>query len=262
MIPGAEIHRGAIVEPGARIPASCRVGPFCYVSAEVELGEHCELISHVVIHGPSRIGSHNRFFPFASIGLPPQDLKFAGEKTRLEMGDHNTVRECVTIHRGTAGGGGVTRIGNHTLIMAYAHIAHDCLIGDHAILANAATLGGHVTVEEWAVVGALCPVHQFVRIGAYSYIGGGTTITQDVLPFSKTVAARDTHAYGLNATGLQRRGFSRERIRKIHHAFKVLLASKLNTSQALEKLKAEPQAGEDVALLIRFIEASQRGVIK
>jgi len=257
-----KIHPTAIIEAGARIPASCRVGPFCYVSAEVELGEHCELISHVVIHGPSRIGSHNRFFPFTSIGLPPQDLKFAGEKTRLEIGDHNTVRECVTIHRGTVGGGGVTRIGNHTLIMAYAHIAHDCLIGDHAILANAATLGGHVTVEEWAVVGALCPVHQFVRIGAYSYIGGGTTITQDVLPFSKTVAARDTHAYGLNATGLQRRGFSRERIRKLHHAFKVLLASKLNTSQALEKLKSEPEAGDDVALLIRFVEASQRGVIK
>jgi UDP-N-acetylglucosamine acyltransferase len=156
----------------------------------------------------------------------------------------------------------LTRVGNHTLIMAYAHVAHDCVIGDRVILANGATLGGHVTVEDWAVVGALCPVHQFVRIGTHAYIGGGTTVTRDVLPFSKTAAARDTHAYGLNALGLERRGFSKERIRKIHHAYKVLLASKLNTSQALEKLKSEPDRGEDVETLIRFIEASERGVIK
>ena len=228
----------------------------------MQLGEACELISHVAMEGPSRIGSHNRFFPFSSIGLGPQDISYKGEPTRLEIGDHNTVREFVTLNRGTVKGGGVTRIGNHTLIMAYAHVAHDCAIGDHVILANAATLGGHVTVEEWAVVGALCPVHQFVRIGAHSYIGGGTTITKDVLPFSKTVAARDTHAYGLNAVGLERRGYSKERIKKIHHAFKTLLASKLNTTQALEKLKAETDRGEDVDLLIRFIEQSERGVIK
>jgi UDP-N-acetylglucosamine acyltransferase len=256
------VHPTAIIDPGATVPDSCRVGPYCVIGPDVELGENCELISHVRMEGPTRIGSHNRFFPFSSIGLAPQDLKYAGEPTRLEIGDHNTIREFVTINRGTVGGGGLTRVGNHTLIMAYAHIAHDCHIGDHVILANAATLGGHVTVEEWAVVGALCPVHQFVRIGAHSYIGGGTTITKDVLPFSKTVAARDTHAYGLNAVGLERRGFSEERIRKIHHAFKVLLASKLNTSQALEKLKAEPELGEDVEMLIRFIEGSERGIIK
>ncbi|HEV8525855.1 MAG TPA: acyl-ACP--UDP-N-acetylglucosamine O-acyltransferase [Terriglobales bacterium] len=256
------VHPTAIIDPGATVPDSCRVGPYCVIGPDVELGENCELISHVRMEGPTRIGSHNRFFPFSSIGLAPQDLKYAGEPTRLEIGDHNTIREFDTINRGTVGGGGLTRVGNHTLIMAYAHIAHDCHIGDHVILANAATLGGHVTVEEWAVVGALCPVHQFVRIGAHSYIGGGTTITKDVLPFSKTVAARDTHAYGLNAVGLERRGFSEERIRKIHHAFKVLLASKLNTSQALEKLKAEPELGEDVEMLIRFIEGSERGIIK
>ena len=258
----AHIDPTAIVHPGARVPASCRIGPYCVIGDEVELGEHCELMSHVVLEGPTRIGSHNSIFPFSSIGLPPQDLKYAGEKTRLEIGDHNTIREYVTINRGTAGGGGVTRIGSHTLIMAYVHIAHDCIIGDHVIMANAATLAGHVTVEDWAMVGALCPVHQFVRVGAHSYIGGGTTITRDVLPFSKTVAARDTHAYGLNAVGLERRGFSRERIRNIHHAFKVLLASKLNTAQAIEKLRSEPDRGEDVELLIRFIEASERGVIK
>jgi UDP-N-acetylglucosamine acyltransferase len=146
--------------------------------------------------------------------------------------------------------------------MAYAHIGHDSVIGDHAMLINGATLAGHVTVEEWAVVGALCPVHQFVRIGAHSYIGGGTTITQDVLPYSMTSAERDTHAFMLNKVGLQRRGFSNERIAKLHHAFKVLLASKLNTSQALEKLRTEGELGDDVELLVRFIETSQRGVIK
>lgn len=226
------------------------------------MGEDCELMSHVVLHGPTRMGSHNRVFPFASLGLEPQDLKFKGEKTLLEIGDHNVIREFVTVHRGTPGGRGVTRIGNHTLLMAYAHVAHDCFVGDHAIMANAATLAGHVTVEEWAVVGAFSPVHQFTRVGAHAYIGGGTVVTKDVLPFSKTVASRDARAYGLNAIGLERRGFSRERIRKIHHAYKVLLTSKLNTSQALEKLKAETDLGEDVAMLIRFIEASERGVIK
>jgi UDP-N-acetylglucosamine acyltransferase len=194
--------------------------------------------------------------------MAPQDLTYAGEPTRLEIGEHNTIREFVTINRGTVKGGGLTRVGNYILVMAYTHIAHDCLIGDHVILANAATLGGHVTVEEWATVGALCPIHHFIRIGAHSFIGGGTTITRDVLPFSKTSAARDVQAYGLNAIGLERRGFSKERIRKIHHAYKVLLASKLNTSQALEKLKAEADRGEDVEMLIRFIEQSERGVIK
>jgi UDP-N-acetylglucosamine acyltransferase len=172
------------------------------------------------------------------------------------------IREFVTINRGTVKGGGCTRVGDHNLIMAYTHIAHDCQIGSHIIMANAATLGGHVTVEDWATVGALCPVHHFVRIGRYSFIGGGTTITRDVLPFSKTSAERGTHAYGLNAVGLERRGFSKERIGKIHHAYRVLLTSKLNTSQALEKLKAEADGGEDVEVLIRFIESSERGVIK
>jgi UDP-N-acetylglucosamine acyltransferase len=256
------IHPTALVDPDARIPASCRVGPYCVVGADVELGENCELVAHVVLEGPTRLGTHNRIFPFASLGQPPQDLKFAGEKTRLEIGDHNQIREFVTLHRGTVGGGGVTRIGSHTLIMAYAHVAHDCVVGDHVILANNATLAGHVTVEDWATVGALCPVHQYVRVGRYAFIGGGSTITKDVLPFSKTVAARDAHAYGLNALGLERRGFTPERIRKLHHAFKLLLASKLNTSQALERLKTEANLGEDVELLVRFIESSARGIIK
>ena len=256
------IHTTAIVDPRAKIHPSCKIGPYCVIGPQVELGEGCHLVSHVTIEGPTRIGADNGFFPFCSIGMAPQDLTYAGEPTRLEIGDHNEIREFVTINRGTIKGGGLTRVGNYTLVMAYTHIAHDCDIGDHVILANAATLGGHITVGEWAVVGALCPVHHFVRIGAHAFIGGGTTITRDVLPFSKTAAARDTHAYGLNALGLERRGFSKERIRKIHHAYKLLQASKLNTSQAVERMKAEPDRGEDVDMLISFIEASERGVIK
>jgi len=256
------VHPTAIIDPLAKIHPSCKIGPYCVIGPQVQLGEGCHLVSHVTMEGPSKIGADNGFFPFSSIGLAPQDITYAGEPTQLEIGDHNQIREFVTINRGTLKGGGVTRVCNHNLIMAYTHVAHDCVVGDRVILANAATLGGHVTVEDWAVVGAMCPVHQYVRIGAHSYVGGGTTITKDVLPFSKTVAARDTHAYGLNTLGLERRGFSKERIRKIHHAYKVLLASKLNTSQALKMLKAEPDGGTDVEMLIRFIESSERGVIK
>jgi UDP-N-acetylglucosamine acyltransferase len=256
------IHPTAVVDPSAKIPASCSVGPYCIVHADVELGENCELISNVVLGGPSRFGSGNKIYPYAVLGMDPQDITYKGEPTRLEVGDNNLIREYVTITRGTTKGGGITRVGSHILIMAYTHIGHDCAIGDHAMLVNAATLAGHVTVEEWAVVGALCPVHQFVRIGAHAYVGGGTTITQDVLPYSMTSAERDTHAYMLNKVGLQRRGFSRERIAALHHAFKILLASRMNTSQAIEKLRAEGAQGADVEALLKFVESSQRGVIK
>jgi UDP-N-acetylglucosamine acyltransferase len=256
------IHPTAIVDPSAQIPASCEIGPYCIIGPGVELGDRCKLHAHVVLGGPSKFGSDNQIFPFAVIGGEPQDVTYKGEPTRLEVGDRNIIREYVTITRGTLKGGGTTRVGSDTLIMAYTHIGHDSVIGDHVMLINGATLAGHVIVEEWAVVGALCPVHQFVRIGAHSYVGGGTTITQDVLPYSMTSAERDTHAFMLNKVGLQRRGFSAERIKKLHHAFKVLLASKLNTSQALEKLRAESGLGGDVESLVRFIESSQRGVIK
>src|SRR5215472_13569024 len=255
-------HPTAIIDPSAKVPGSCCIGPYCVIGADVELGEDCELISHVAMHGPMTAGSHNRFFPFCAIGIEPQDVSFRGEKTRLEMGDHNVVRECVTINRGTVKGGGVTRVGSHTLFMAYSHIGHDTVVGDHAMLVNGATVAGHVIVEDWAVVGALCCVHQFVRIGAHSYIGGGTVITKDVLPFAKVVSPRETRSFGLNSVGLERRGFSKERLHRIHHAFRLLTNSKLNTTQALDKLKAEGDQGEDVAMLVRFIEASERGVIK
>jgi UDP-N-acetylglucosamine acyltransferase len=256
------IHPSAVVDPSAHIPDSCTIGPFCVVGPGVELGEHCELISHVSLSGPTKLGDRNRIFPFASVGMGPQDLSYKGEPTRLEIGSHNEIREYVTIHRGTVKGGALTKIGSHCLVMAYAHIAHDCIIGDHVIMANAATLAGHVTVEDWAVVGALCPVHQFVTIGKHSYIGGGTTITQDVLPFSKTCAVRDVHAYGSNSIGLERRGFSKDRIRQIHKAFRILLAAKLNTSQALERIEREVEPTEDVTMLVEFIRKSERGVVK
>src|SRR3954471_3522578 len=256
------VHPTAVIHPSAKVPASCSVGAFCVIGEQVELGEQCELMAHVVLGGPAKIGSNNRFFPFSAIGMEPQDVSFGGEKTSLEIGDHNTIREYVTINRGTAKGGGITRIGSHALIMAYSHIGHDCMVGDHAMLVNGATLAGHVAVEDWAVVGALCPVHQYVRIGTHAYIGGGSTITQDVLPFSKTSAARNNRAYGLNSVGLERRGFTSERIAKLHHAYRVLLSSKLNTSQAIEKLRGEGDQGEDVEMLMRFVESSERGIIK
>ncbi|HEY6720565.1 MAG TPA: acyl-ACP--UDP-N-acetylglucosamine O-acyltransferase, partial [Burkholderiales bacterium] len=169
------VHPTALIDARAKVPASCKIGPYCVIGADVEIGEGCHLVSHVAIEGPTKIGADNGFFPFCAIGMAPQDVTYKGEPTRLEIGDHNEIREFVTINRGTVKGGGLTKVGSHLLIMAYTHIGHDCMIEDHAMLVNGATLGGHVTVEEWAVVGALCPVHQFVRIGAHSYIGGGTT---------------------------------------------------------------------------------------
>ena len=262
------IHPTAIVAAGAQIPASCSIGPYCTVGPNVVLGEECELISHVVLDGHLTLGRGNRIYPFASVGVAPQDLKYAGEPTRCELGDNNTIRESVTISRGTVGGGGITRLGSGCLIMAYVHIGHDCQIGDGCILANAATLAGHVVIEEYAVVGALCPVHQYCRIGRYSYIGGGTTITQDVLPYSLTCIERNNHAYGLNKVGLERRGFTPAQLKALRQAYRLLQASKLNTTDALaairKKLLAEGDSvdTEHVAYLAEFIAASHRGVIK
>ena len=256
------IHPTAIIDKSAVIPQSCSIGAYCVIGAQVELGENCEVMAHAVIQGPTRMGSHNRIFSFASVGLEPQDITYNGEATRLELGDHNLIREYVTINRGTVKGGGTTRIGNHVYMMAYSHIGHDCQVADHAMLVNGATLAGHVTVEEWATIGAMSAVHQFCRVGAHAYIGGGTMATQDVLPFSKTSAARENRAYGLNSIGLKRRGFSDERIEKLQRAYRLLLASKLNTTQAVEKIKSEGEMSEDVEMLVRFIESAERGVIK
>lgn len=256
------IHPTAIVAPGAVIPESCVVGPYSTIGPNVVLGEECELVSHVVLDGHLRAGARNRFFSFACVGVAPQDLKYKGEPTGVTLGDDNVIRECVTISRGTAGGGGTTRIGSGCLIMAYAHIGHDSVIGNGCILANSATLAGHVTIDDYATVGALNQVHQFCRIGKYAYTGGGTTITQDVLPYSLTSAKRETRAYGLNKVGLERRGFGSDRLRAIQHAYKLLLTAKMNTSQAIAKLKEEGIATADVSYLVEFIESSERGVLK
>lgn len=256
------IHPTAIVAPGAKIPSSCTVGPYSTIGPNIVLGEDCELVSHVILDGHLKTGARNRFFPFASVGVAPQDLKYKGEPTGATLGNDNTIRECVTISRGTAGGGGTTRVGSGCLIMAYAHIGHDSVIGDGCILANSATLAGHVIVEDYATVGALNQVHQFCRIGKYAYTGGGTTVVQDVLPYSLTSAKRETHAYGLNKVGLERRGFDQDRLRAIQRAYRLLLASRMNTSQAVAKIKEEGIATEDVAYLVRFIESSERGAHK
>jgi UDP-N-acetylglucosamine acyltransferase len=256
------IHPTAIVAAEAVIPESCTVGPYCTVGPHVVLGEGCELVSHVVLDGHLTAGAGNRFFSFACVGVAPQDLKYRGEPSALVLGDDNTIRECVTISRGTEGGGGTTRLGSRCLIMAYTHIGHDSAIGSDCILANGATLAGHVIVEDYATVGALCPVHQYCRIGRHAYIGGGTTITQDVLPYSLTSATREVHAFSLNKVGLERRGFDGQRVRAIHHAYRILLASKMNISQAVGKLRAEGIDSPDVAYLVDFIEKSERGIIR
>jgi UDP-N-acetylglucosamine acyltransferase len=226
----------------------------------VALGEDCNLISHVVLDGRTHIGARNTFYPFCAVGVPPQDLKYRGEATETVLGDDNTIRECVTVSRGTAGGGGVTRIGSNCLLMASAHIGHDSQVGSHCILANAATLAGHVVIEDYATVGAFSPVHQHCTVGTYAFIGGGTIVTQDVLPFSLTSSRRENKAFGINKIGLARRGFSAERLQRLQKAFRLLLAAKMNTTQALEKIRQ--LEGEDVALLAAFLERSERGVIK
>jgi len=259
------IHPTAIVAEGAVVPASCMVGPFCTIGPNVVLGEGCELVSHVVLDGHSTFGARNKIFSFACLGIAPQDLKYAGEPTRVEIGDGNTIREYVTISRGTVGGGGVTRVGSGNLIMAYVHIGHDSQIGNECILPNGATLAGHVTVEDYATLSANAPVHQFCRVGKYAYIGGGTTITQDVLPYSLTSIERNNHAYGVNKVGLQRRGFSAEDVRELSTAMRALVSGKNNTTQALgiiHEMISQGAGGEHVKYLAEFVEKSERGVIK
>lgn len=261
----ANIHATAIVAEGAVIPDSTKVGPFCTIGPNVVLGEDCELVSHVVLDGHTTIGRNTRIFPFASVGVEPQDLKYRGEPTRCEIGENNVIRESVTISRGTVGGGGITRVGNGCLIMAYVHIGHDSQVGNGCILANATTLAGHVIVEDYVTTPALGPVHQFCTIGKHAYIGGGTTITQDVLPYSLTSVERNNHAYGLNKVGLQRKGFTDEQLRKLTTAMRLLISGKMNTSQALEAIGDMLDSGagdEHVQYLRDFVAKSERGVIK
>jgi UDP-N-acetylglucosamine acyltransferase len=255
------VHPTAVVSPRARIGEGCFIGPYSIVGDGVELHDDVRLESHCVIDGLTVIGQGTRVFPFVSIGLPAQDLKYKGEPSETRIGRRNMIREFVTIHRGTAGGGMLTQVGDDCLIMAQAHIAHDCIIGNGVIMANAATLAGHVIIEDNANVGAYSGVHQFCRVGREAYVGGYSVVVKDALPFALTVG-NHARCYGLNTTGMKRRGYSREVIGALHRAFHLLLSSKLNTSQALEKIKEEISESAEVDLLVEFIQSSSRGVIK
>jgi UDP-N-acetylglucosamine acyltransferase len=255
------VHPSAVVGPNARIGSGCYIGPYSIVGNEVELEDDVRLDSHCVIDGQTVIGQGTRVFPFVSIGLPAQDLKYQGEPSETRIGQRNQIREFVTIHRGTAGGGMLTQIGDDCLLMAQAHVAHDCKIGDGVIMANAATLAGHVIIEDNANVGAYSGVHQFCRIGREAYVGGYSVVVKDALPFALTVG-NHARCYGLNTTGMKRRGYSREVISSLHRAFHLLLSSKLNTSQALERINEEIREVPEVDALVQFIESSQRGVVK
>ena len=243
---GAQIHPSAIIHPGARIGAEVRVGPYCIIGEEVEIGDGTELMAHIFMEGPLRVGTANKFFPYCSIGVVPQDLKFEGERSETIIGSRNTIREFVTIHRGTKGGGAITSMGDGNLLMAYTHVAHDCRIGNHNVLANGTTLAGHVIVEDYTVIGAFSGIHQFSRIGRHSLLGAYSLVAKDVLPFSKTVSEREAKVFGINSVGLKRHGFGPERREQVAHAIRLLTASGLNTSQAVEQSREEIAGSEDV----------------
>jgi UDP-N-acetylglucosamine acyltransferase len=254
----ASIHATAIVHPSAQIGAGTVVGPYVTIGERVRIGRDCTIGASCVIDGVTEIGDGNQIFPMTSIGLVPQDLKFGGEPTRVVIGDRNVIREFVTIHRGTAGGGGLTSIGTHNLLMAYTHIAHDCHIGNDTIFGNAATLAGHVEVEDYANIGAFSGVHQYCRVGKYAFIGGYSVVTKDALPFAKTVGNR-ARIYGINTIGLIRRGFSQETIAELRRAHRILLHS--NTSRAVAQIERDPGLkSPEVRYVVDFIRSSKRGV--
>jgi UDP-N-acetylglucosamine acyltransferase len=255
-------HPSSIIHPKAQVACSVSVGPYAIIGEDVELGEDCEVMSHVVLEGPTKIGKRNRIFPFVSIGQAPQDLKYRGERTSIEIGDENTFREYVTVNRGTVQAGGVTRIANQNLLMAYVHIAHDCQLGSHIVMANGASLAGHVEIGDFANVGAFCGVHQFTRLGAYCFIGAYTVINKDILPYMKTAADRPLKVLGANKIGLERAGLAKADIEELDEACRVLCRSKLNTTQALEAIEARRFASSHVRTLVDFIRASERGVAK
>jgi UDP-N-acetylglucosamine acyltransferase len=255
------VHPSAVVSARARVGRDCYVGPYSIVGEEVELGDGVRLESHCVVDGRTTIGEGTRVFPFVSIGLAPQDLKYGGESSETRIGRRNQIREFVTIHRGTTGGGMLTQVGDDCLIMAQAHIAHDCILGNGVIMANAATLAGHVVIEDQANIGAYSGIHQFCRVGQEAYVGGYSVVVKDALPFALTVG-NHARCYGLNTTGMKRRGYSQEIVEALHHAFHLLLSSKLNTSQALQRIREDIKSVGEVDELVRFIETSKRGVIK
>jgi UDP-N-acetylglucosamine acyltransferase len=257
----ARVHPTAVVDATAVLGDGVEVGPYTVVEAGVRIGDGCQIGPFCRFTGAAEVGARNRFESHCSVGAAPQDLKYGGEPTRLEVGDDNCFREFVTVHRGTQGGGGVTRIGNQNLVMAYAHVAHDCLVGSFTILANASTLAGHVEVGDFASLGAFSGVHQFCRVGVHAFLGGFTVATKDCLPYMKTVGSRPARCYGPNTLGLERRGFAPERQEALRRMWRLLHSPKLNTTQAMERIRAELAGQEDVDLILAFIDSSERGVI-
>lgn len=257
----ARIHETARIDPAATVAPGAEIGPFCVVGPGVRIGAGTTLIAHVVVGGPTTIGEGNRIFPFACVGMEPQDLKYGGESTTLEIGDRNTLREGVTVHRGTQGGGGLTRLGSDNLLMAGTHVAHDCHVGDRVIFANAATLAGHVTIEDGATIGAFSGVHQFCRVGRQAYIGGYSVLTQDAAPYVLTVGNR-AKAFGINVVGLERKGVPAATIQALKQAYRLLFRAHLPQQEALQKVRTELGEFEEVRLLADFIAASERGVIR
>ena len=256
----AVIHSTAIVEPGAKLEDNVRIGPYCIVGRDVELGDNVELVSHVVVAGRTRIGPRTRIYPFASIGHPPQDLKYKGEPSRLVIGADNTIREHVTMSPGTAGGGLLTTVGDHGLFMVASHVAHDCRVGNHVVLANNATIGGHVILEDWVILGGLAAVHQFVRIGKHAIIGGMSGVENDVIPYGSVMGDRARLA-GLNVVGLKRRGFDRDALHDIRRAFRLLFADEGTMAERLTDVAELFPDNEPVMEIVRFIQtASERAI--
>lgn len=256
-----QIHPSAVVDPRAELATGVVVGPHAVIGPRVTIGEGTEVGAGAQVQGPTILGRDNRVFPHACLGFDPQDLKFAGEETRLEVGDRNHFREFSTVHRGTGKGGGLTRIGDDNLFMVYSHVAHDCVVGSRTVFSNSATLAGHVEVEDDAVVGAFSAVHQFSRVGRHAYIGGFSVVTRDALPFVKTVGQRPL-CYGLNRVGLERKGFGGERLDRLEAAYRLLVRSRLPLPRAVERLRAELGGDPDVDFLVDFVGRSQRGVIR
>jgi UDP-N-acetylglucosamine acyltransferase len=256
------VHPTAIVAAGARIHQTAEIGPFCVIGAEVEVGARTRFMGHTFVEGPTRIGEDNLFYPFSTVGVASQDLKYKGERAETRIGDRNKIREFVTIHRGTQGGGLVTSIGSDCLIMTYAHVAHDVRIGDHVILGNSVGLAGHVVIEDWADVAPFAGVHQFCRIGKHAFVGPYSVIKQDVMPYSLTSHKPEVEVFGANAIGLSRRGFAKETVEALQTALRLLTRAQLNTTQAIERIRAEVPSCPEVDELIEFIRASDRGVVK
>lgn len=255
------IHPSAIIDSNAQIAKDCEIGPFSVIGPDVVIGSRCKLASHVVINGPTTIGDNNRFFQFCSVGEGPQDLKYSGEPTRLELGDNNIVREYATIHRGTVGGGGVTKVGNGNLLMAYSHIAHDCIVGDNVIMSNAASIAGHVVIGNQVILGGFTCVHQFTHIGSHAFTGLGTVLNRDLPPYV-IAAGNHARAVSVNKKGLQRRGFSPDKIAAIHKAFRLLIKSRTDRKSALEQLQPLSEKFAEVREFIDFIESSERSVVR